>query len=281
MLFKCAHSFCKKQTDSFSVLRIEGHLPLNPQWAIAPLEEDAIAEVRKITSQPFTYLGKGAQVFVFASKDDRYVLKLIRHHHISPPSWFRALPFERAQLRCKRLYEKGNQDFISYALAYKKLKKETGILYPHLEKTAYLNQKITIVDKLGIKHILDLDEIDFILQKKAELAGPKIKALLAEKKYEESKQLISSLIALIVSRNKKEIFDKDPNVFTNFGVLEGEVIQIDVGRFSQNEHQKELKNIHNDVVQITDRLSKKLFYNDKEMELYLQEQIEQIDATPL
>ena len=56
-------------------------------------------------------------------------------------------------------------DFDSYKIAYENLKDETGLIYLHLNKTDFLKQKMIIIDKIGIYHEIDLDSMEFLIQK--------------------------------------------------------------------------------------------------------------------
>src|SRR5436190_23936608 len=52
-------------------------------------------QTEHILNQPFYYLGKGVQFFAFISKDQKYVLKFIKHSHSSPRFWFSPTKKER------------------------------------------------------------------------------------------------------------------------------------------------------------------------------------------
>src|SRR5437868_3279127 len=67
--------FCHKQTDGFSIYNISSNLSFREEWEI-PQET---TEAKIILAQPFYYLGKGAQSYVFESEDGNFVLKFFRH----------------------------------------------------------------------------------------------------------------------------------------------------------------------------------------------------------
>ncbi len=250
-LFICgfigAALFCKKQTDGFRIDKITSHLTYHSEWAVNLPETDKIQEC---LNQPFRYLGKGAQTFVFASEDGKYVIKFFRYDHMGDETFIRYLPFERFQLRVAKLKQKLEQDFTSYKIAYDNLKEETGLVYIHLNKTPSLLQKIHLVDKLGISHFLDLDDLEFVVQKRASLLVPTLQEMIRNGQDEAAKSVITQLISYLKTRCDKEIFDKDPDLFTNFGVIEGKVIQIDVGRFKY----KTSDNKKEEIIRITDKL---------------------------
>lgn len=246
--------FCKKQTDGFRIDKICSSLPFHPEWEVEALGAEDIGEVKKILDQPFRYLGKGAQSFVFASQDGRYVIKFFRYDHMGEAPILKKLPFERTRQRVAKLEAKLEQDFTSYKIAYDHLKEETGLVYLHLNKTETLQQKIELIDKLGISHFLSLDELEFVVQKRAELLYPALQGMMDKGQEEEAKELLSRLMALLVTRCQKGIFDKDPDLFTNFGVIHGRPIQIDPGRFKKDPSESDPQKYKDEIIRITDKL---------------------------
>ena len=60
-----------RMTGGFTIGNISYDLPFDARWEIPPLRESEAREREKILRQPFSYLGKGCQSYVFASKDGR------------------------------------------------------------------------------------------------------------------------------------------------------------------------------------------------------------------
>lgn len=232
LLFYTAFRFCESKTDGFSVLRIKPKQEFHPQWEIdASIEE---SKFKEIFIQPFDYLGKGAQTYVFASRDGNYVIKFFRHYnkHATP---FDFLPFNGIQKMVAKRARKREKDFTSYKLAFEKLKNETGLVYIHLNPTKTLKTSVTLYDKIKIQYKLSLDEFGFILQKKAKPFYPTLSKWIEEERLEDAKLAITQLVQLIKKRCSAGLFDKDPDLKTNFGFLEGAPIQIDIGRFKLKE----------------------------------------------
>ncbi len=230
--------FCYRQTDGFALYKIFSSLSYCSDWETASLPSDEHEELMKIFDQPFYYLARGAQAYVFASEDGKTVIKFIRIYHLLPPLWMTHLSFPLPLQPCKigkmiRKREELAKDFQSYKIAFQELKKETGLLYVHLNKTKDLKKKVMIHDKLGIAYEIDLDEMEFIVQKKASLLYPSIQYLVATEGMETAKEAITSLINLLKSRREKGIYDKDPDLNTNFGFIDKTPVQIDIGRFSK------------------------------------------------
>ncbi len=86
----------------------------------------------------------------------------------------------------------------------------------------------------GIRHEIDLDNTDFLLQRRAQLVTHDIEKKMADGDILGAKKTIREVLGLVVTRCKKGFRDRDPNVFTNCGILEGKAIKIDVGRFTKD-----------------------------------------------
>jgi len=214
------HYLCKTQTDGFSRIRIESDLPDDPSWEKVP-----------IPNQTFYYLGCGAQTFAFVSEDGQYVIKFYRYHRASHPLALLAPFIPRLQRTVAKRKVKVKKDFASYRLAFDQLKEETGLITIHLGRTENLNQSLTFYDKLGIRHEIDLDNSTFLLQRKAEPFYSTLEQWIDQGCENRAKQAVTELIALIRFQCQQGIFDKDPDLGTNFGFLDGHPIEFDVGRF--------------------------------------------------
>lgn len=220
-LFWAAAQFCHSQTDGFSLSKVACYLP-NSSDPI-PLSHELNI------NQPFEYLTKGGQCYVFISRDKKIVLKLFRSSRLSffslIPSLFpNALAKEQSKLE---------EALNSASLAATSLCEETGLLYAHLGSQTSPLPPLKIIDKLQIKHTIDPMHTPFLLQKRA---IPVKKALLTWQKQgdlESAKKGILSLIELIKTERAKGIGDSDPNLTKNFGFLGSRAMQIDVGRFGK------------------------------------------------
>lgn len=228
-----AKHFCKNATDGFTVYSITAELPSTKE-DFASSDVSEITPLLPIFDQPFTYLAKGAQCYAFISKDGQYVIKFLKKKLFTEPKIYKYIPFYTSTYNQKleRKEKKLIEEFTSYSIALEELSEETGLVYLHLNKTSLLNKKITLIDRLNIAHMIDLDKTEFILQKKGDLIYPTLNALKEKNEIEEAKHLISSLCYLLEKRAKKNIVDTDPNVSKNFAVINSSPIQIDIGRFS-------------------------------------------------
>lgn len=227
--------FCNKETDGFSIARITSELPQGLKWSTPELSANEKAQLENALAQKYRYLSSGGQCFAFVSQDNHYVIKFFKTHFYKMSSLtFQSLPFIPEATRKKKWHKaifKLNRDFNSYLLASQDLKQETGTMYVHLNKSTDLKKKIYIFDKLGIGHEIDLDQFEFAVQKRAELAFPYIHFLIKNAEFAKAREAMCALIKLSLSRCRKGFFDEDARIHCNFGFLEARPIFIDIGRF--------------------------------------------------
>ena len=263
---------CRGQTDGFTWEKVRSSLSYHPAWAVENPPVD-----NNIFNQRYTYLGKGAQSFVFASEDGQYVIKFFRHHHMRAPWIIRTLPYAWAKAQAEKRAAKVGKDFLSYKIAYESMPEETGLVYLHLNKTKDLfKKKVTFVDKIGIAHAINLDKMEFFVQKRATLLYPAIESLMDQEKPEEAKQAIAALVDLLHKRCQKGIFDKDPDLNTNFGYAEGRPIQIDVGRFKIDPQHASPEVYRQELVKITDNFHQWLMARYPMLDEFLKEKLREV-----
>ena len=266
--------FCYQKTDGFALYKIQSKLAFHPEWEVDCSHEN----LDSLIDQRYYYLAKGAQSYVFASEDGKTVIKFFRIYHLTPPLWVTglSLPIYLQPYKVHKMMEKEQElakDFESYALAYNELKEETGLLYLHLNKTGHLRKKLTIVDKIGIAHAIDLDQMEFLVQKKATLIFPSIEQLVREESIDAAKQAVSNLVQLLVCRCDKGLFDKDPDLNTNFGFIGTIPVQIDIGRFRR---QGENKNNRDEISRITDNFRQWLDQKYPSLSEHLEQELRKI-----
>ncbi|MEN9343496.1 MAG: hypothetical protein RLZZ453_283 [Chlamydiota bacterium] len=236
VILAAVFQLCYVKSKGFLSYKIESALTPSPRFANPPLTQEELSDLRKSLDQPFYYIGKGAQSFAFVSKDGNVVLKLFRFDHLRPPLLFNCFnfPFTWQRAKLVRSWHKRKQleqEFVSYELAFSCLKEESGLIYKHLNKSYDLKKTVTLYDNAHIPHWIDLDQVEFILQKKANLVYPTLTALLKEGNKEKVQEAFLSLRSILCKPRMKGLFDKDPEINKNFGFIGTQAIQIDTGRF--------------------------------------------------
>ncbi len=229
-----------KANHNFSVANITlqdwqpiAHLPHN--------SEDEIKQAKKILDQPFSYLGKGRQSFVFESKDGKYILKFIKCQRINVSNFYTDIPLPHFldKKRKGKLYERTDRVkrlLTSWSLAKDPLDEQTGILLLHIEPRIELLQTVTLIDKLGFSHTLSIDSVPFILQEKAQQVMPVLKGLLKQNKDKELNTRFTQLIDLFIQRASLGIINPDSSLLKhgNIGFLKDRAIYIDLGTFKRS-----------------------------------------------
>lgn len=266
--------FCASQTDGFTTLKIASTLSFDPRWGNEPPPQ----ELKSWLEQPFTYIGSGGQCYAFASQDGRLVIKFFKHHlrrvpwitdHLPLPSRYALLRERQREKRNRKLL----RDFNSYLLAFHYLKEESGLVYIHLNKSEQLKQKVILIDRLGIRHSIDLDQHEFVVQKRGELALPHLHKLLKSSEASEAKEAIDSILSLLVSRCQKGIYDEDPRIHCNLGFLSSKAFLIDVGRLRLDDSRKDPSVYKQDIRLITERLKQVLEKESPSLANYLEERL--------
>ncbi|MBI2743401.1 MAG: hypothetical protein HYX48_05735 [Chlamydiales bacterium] len=262
--------FCHKQTDGFYLTKIQNNT-FETDSSFCSSEEEARA--LNFLSQPYTYLARGKQSFVFLSQDGKWVLKLLNNHYQSRIALLNMLgpcAWQKRELS----YYSGKMELTreSYKISYTDLKEETGVLYLHLNRSRHLKQRVKIVDRLGICHEVDLDSTAFIIQKRGELAYPQFEEWLGKGDIEAAKRGISSLVALVQTRFKKDLNDRDPLIRTNIGFIDGKASFLDLGPFSKSSEPKSPEALDAEMQKITQSLKNWLSERDPSLALFLSEQ---------
>ena len=229
--------------DGFTVENISSDYAYDSNRDVRPLSVQEIALTDLILNQTFTYLGKGYQFYAFESADGEYVLKFFKYKRLRMPAWIEYLDFIPGvkNYRLNTNQKKQNKlkgVFNSCKVAFDHLPDETGLVCVHLNKTNTLRKSVTLVDKMGGIHSIDLDQTEFLLQKKAEMLGPYIDQLISSGQIQEAKQLLSQLISLILSEYARGLSDSDHALLPNTGVFAKRPVHIDVGQFVRNEDVK-------------------------------------------
>jgi hypothetical protein len=286
VLFIATERFCRLQTGGFRPHKALSDLSARAEWELAPLAPAECARIQTLLDQKFSFLGRGGQFYAFLGEDGESVLKIFKHHRMrinSPLNRFR-LPGVLDKYRCKLL---GSNDlpekrleecFMSCKIAYEEFQEETGILYLRLNKGRQFNKSITLFDKLGIAHLFQLDDLEFVLQKRADLVYPKLQHLIEQGEREAAKRHLDALIALIHHRCSKGIADRDAVIERNFGFIGEKAVVIDVGCFKKDEALKSTTTAHQALLKETASLHHWLTKHDEELATYFDSSLRSANA---
>ncbi|MCB1073985.1 hypothetical protein [Simkania negevensis] len=268
--------------DGFSPKSITSKLPSHPHWNTAISEEDKTLAL-EILSQDFHYLGSGSQSFVFTTSDERFVIKFFKHKRWQLNPIYEYLPLPaKLEAKKKRWKEKKlgtvNNTFLSCKASYELFKRDTGVIFVHLNHTDDLGITLQVNDRLGLAHKLNLDSLQFVLQKRAIPTDVYLLSLREKGKTTQAKKALREMLAFTKRRAELGYSDKDPHLIRNFGFLDDQAIEIDVGGF----HKDPKKDFHYyqtfELSRIQNKLLPWLEENYPEIAPYAKEEIVNIGS---
>lgn len=233
--------FAEDRTDGFTVASVVKNIPFNPAWD-APGQDD----ISSLLAQKFYFYGRGGQAYVFLGEDRKTILKL---------------------------FKKSGPVFDSCKLAFDRLKKETGLLYLHLNTTHGQLPSVQIIDRLKITHTLSLDQTSFVVQKRAKLIHSKIAQEMAYGNVEGAKKAISSLVHYLANSAARGIRDSDGGLKRNYGYIGDFPVSVDVGSFVEDKRLQTSKAANKELARKTRRLKKWLTKNYPELAPHLEQEL--------
>ncbi|MBS0604859.1 MAG: hypothetical protein JSS60_07470 [Verrucomicrobia bacterium] len=231
-LFLGIDRFAHHSSNRFSLDKITSSQSYSHEWDIPPLSAEEQKSLDQILSQKFTYYSKGSQAYVFLSEDKKYILKFLKQQKLRPSSWLAYIPVSLNPYYQEYLfkYKKCRATFSACKTAFLELKKESGLIYVHLNNTRDLNKKVVIFDKHGERHIVEIDKTSFYVQKRAQLIYSRISELMHNGDIQGAKNIICSVFSLINYLGQKGVVDNDPILRKNFGLIDDVAVQIDIGK---------------------------------------------------
>ena len=210
--------FCYKRTGNFWLQTILSDRSFDPRWETSTPSREELKNINQILSQPFHFLDGGIQSFVFISKDHKTVIKFFKHR----PSVLKKGRFLTFTPSLAPILE-------SYRIASELFSEETGIFYAHLNRTQGRHPVITLIDKIGIAHRIDMDQTEFVLQKRADLICTKLSNQMEDKDIDGAKRSIESLVCTLKSIYKQGVKNSDRAFRRNVGYIGERAILIDAG----------------------------------------------------
>lgn len=262
--------------EGFSLKNIEPDYSYHEGWQ-EPKSILSNDEARQILQMPFTYLGKGAQVYAFESQDGKWVLKIIKHKHFRTPWWDKVLfilpgnesyKAERDNIKkfkIERLLE-------SISIAGNEIPKETELAFVHIMPTDSLKIKTSLKDKFGLVYQIDMDKMQYLIQKKGTPLSSVLEKALREHDEKTINESLIKIIHLIQKIYAKGIIDTDgKKLIENVGFQNGEAMYIDLGSFRHKTgNEQEM------ITELTIRLRKWLNERSPEAEKVLNHEINQL-----
>lgn len=254
-------------TDDFRLSNITSELPYRHEWSTPT---DAAQEVilASILNQPYTYLGKGAQSYVFTSADGKYVLKFFKFKHLRQNFYIDILPDigPIASYKAKQAARKERKlagVFTSHLLAYNKHRDESGLIFIQMNTTNNPHRTVTLFDKIGRQYILDLESFPFVLQRRGVPLDTALKSLLDKGDIGAAKEKITKIFTLYAQEYSKGLFDHDHGIDRNTGFIDNNAAHLDVGKLLADESMKDTATAKRDAIEAGNRLKQWISNNFK------------------
>lgn len=233
-------------TDDFRIANITYELPFEAPWKVPILNPDEYQNLKHLLNQKFSYIGKGAQCYAFVSEDEQYVLKFFKFKHLKPNLFIQYLPsiapfWDYKQSCIERKKRKLMSVFNGYDLAFQENRQTSELIYLHLLPTQHLQLKATIIDKMGLERIINLDDVVFIIQRKGETLRTRLRHLLKQNQVGEAQQAMASILEMYISEYKKGIYDHDHGVLHNTGFIGNQPFHLDIGKLNKDERMQQVE----------------------------------------
>lgn len=279
MLFIIGLQFCSRPSG-FSTAKISSNFVFRDALIQNPPTSAEFTKIEDILHQKFYYFDSGTHCYIFISEDQKYVIKFFKMRRLTPKYWLNYLPlpwleklrFEKIQRR-ERLRQ---ETFESFKSAFEDFKEETGLLFVHLNKTKYLHDKATFVDKVGEEHLVSLNKVPFVLQKKAQMIVPYISDLIDQGQAPRALEALTSVLRLIKDRCQKGYVHKDGGVSNNYGFIDGKAVEVDIGRIIKDESIKDPINYLREVLRVSKKIEIWLQATYPELCAEFQEEVQRI-----
>jgi len=257
-IFPTVNTLVNKKKSGFTLKKIQSPFQANAKWAMDSLPEIEKVNLYEVLSQDFNYFGSGAECYAFLSSDGNYVLKFFKIKRLLPKNWLKLIPLPGlGKYRFNKIDKKilrHHELFSSYKMAFEELKKETGLIYIHLNKTKDLRLKVRIYDRMRKCFLVDLDRYEFVVQKKGQLVQDKITAFMQKGNREGALEAIHNLLKQVVVQCQRGFIDRDSGINHNYGFIDDQVIHFDVGRIMRDESAQEPAYYQQEVLRVGKKL---------------------------
>ena len=215
----------------FNLQYIESSLPHRQDWE-ARLTDDHDRYFYVASQQALRWLGKGSASFIFATSDNKYVVKFIDLSQFKAAS--DPVLIEKTLKRKKPGNDPRLEDiFQSAKISFNELAEETGVLYVHLNRTKETIHGLKLIDSYGQSQRACGDDTCFLMQRRARPVLNVLTELMDKGAVEEAQRRVDQIFDLLASLAKKGYVDGDDRVIANnsIGFTDDRAIYVDTFHF--------------------------------------------------
>ena len=180
--------------------------------------------IDEILSKPLRYIGNGLEAVAFVSADEQYVLKFFLKKQILKKSFFKPKKRFKQLLNNNTEIKTGLETLKKYEVALQHLTDETGLLAVYRGGAIENLPVCTVVDYRGREHKIDLNQVAFVVQKKAKI----INRYMYADEFEKVNRELQDFFARLASKgfvNLSHVFNPE-----NFAILDNRAVMIDLGK---------------------------------------------------
>ncbi len=264
--------------SGFSVGKIKSPLQYNEEWEAHILNKEDQNLLQTALSQDYFFLGNGVTSYSFVSNDQNYIIKFFKMRHLLPKNWLNYIPipkildnyrFEKIDKRNLKLFD----IFASCKLAFEELHEETGLLFIHLNKTRDLKKKIKFIDQEGKSHLIDLDAMEFVIQKKAIPFAEKFKRFKEKNDIQGAQKALQSILYLALERSSKRILNKSTDDITSgYGFIGNSCVHLNVAGFCKTTN---IQSLEVEFLKTSDKLKEWVHDHYPELEDSFEQDLEE------
>jgi hypothetical protein len=280
LLLMTAGLWLCRSPHGFQFVKVRSDFDFAKDMSFSSSSTEEFLRLRHVFSQPFHFLSSGAQCYAFVSDDGRYVIKFFKMHQLTPKYWLNKLPFpflekyrfEKVEMRKRRREE----TFGGFIAALEDMPDETGLVFVHFTRTHYPQDLLQLIDKKGQLHRIPLNQVPFVLQRRAEMIYPYVADLIDKGDKEKGLSSLVSILVLIRERCKMGFADRDDGVSSNYGFLDGKPVEIDLGRVVRDESMKESATYLREVLRVSGKMNTWLEASYPELSSSFQERVQRL-----
>jgi hypothetical protein len=248
--------FCCRSSLSFHINEIRPSRDF-PFQSVSTVSKEEYEKLQWIFSRPFLFLEEEEQCYSFQSQD--YVIKFFKMKRLTPKYWLNYIPFPWLEkLRLSKIGERERtrqETFGSFTMAFEEFRVQTGLLFIHLFRTEWIKARVQVKDQQGFPHIISLDSVPFILQKKAKTLSEYMESLARQNRKQEILSSFLLILDLVRDGCQHGLALQDSGyIERDYGFIGTQAVCINPGHMIRDESLKNSLNALREVLKVSKRV---------------------------